>query len=947
MATVPVTDLDAQLAEAQDQARRHRAAGRRSADVVVVRRPATAGAPSDGVLIFPIRYSTERLEDLLGQARLTLTPHAGDLAVDDVLEQLRTVVEDSCAGEVLRRKWGVQRIVHRRRPIGWLIRRGGHWFAVGMEPASQDTAGKGENAWVHGIAGLIRQVAHVGTPIVVVSEVGRLCRRPKYAAPLEAALIDTRAVVRAPKLPPDFCLADHAEGVLRMLWDNALSEAGIDWSGTVRRLSAGGAGQLGAGRWPFAEKELPRGFRMRRGPYGAVVKPHVTEPVDEFRPVLQAVVELGCGPLSDEELCEELGRRFGPALSTAALIRDHGPGATLADAKHPRSAIRRLYLHMPTYVQGSLTVTGKLGYAEPGLEQLHGMPVTWRRDAEGRDYAEVAHVVRLGTEEAPGDADWWGIDRARALEAFRRRVGQCGARTPRGPRRSVKPLAGYACVVDGTDFRLGGPRSRTYVVQARPVKDGRHEKTGRRVGWRGVPAVAVVEAPVLHRRLAEATVDALERGVEGTLLPFDDERPPPADPKVEAQLRELDHTIADRVEDARVFERNHMAAELLRVEGELGDLRARRAALQGALHATETVGAATTVPAVLAYLKECEGQADRVFCDALREVLTSLVGVAPSAATVRLTFEISVATDVGAVVLPVTVSAPNAARKEAGSPVHLERTEQLARRFLLDAGPLDEVAAEAGWEPAWVGRRIREWLEQVLPSKGLRAAVMDCPIAEARTALGCRLFSVPLPDHIDRRYGRLITEVYTAVTEWPMAWAADTHLRRRSALAYVEAFDEGDGVVFADLCAALGVPHSLGRILLESCAPGGRGAGSTSLDYGACLERTEPWGFTSGRWPEERKRVRLIACPHRGCGGVLDHVLRVPELGAASMLCSKCCRSPLDRQLVFPRSYLRLWEGPRGSDRVGVGRVAGRVGTVEGSRVAPPAAWESTLRRAL
>ena len=945
-ATSAPSELDMQLHEAQRLAGRRRRAGRRAADLVVEQLETTFEVV--GTLLFIIRYSVERLEEFLSQGRLTLSPYGADPAVAEVLENLRTLVASTAEGDALRKAWGVEALVHAQRHVGWLIKRGPHLFAAGMESSSQDTAGKGENGWVRAEAAVIRRVGARSRPIIIAPEVGRICRRPKYRKPLEDALIETRAVVRAAGLPPDFCLADHVDSPFRILWDQALSTAGIDWSGTVKRLSAGGAGQLGAGRWPFAEKELPRGWTMRRGPYGLVVKPHVTEPDPAFRSVLQGIVELGRRPdLSDANLCTELGRRYGTALATAALRRDHGPDATIAHAKHPAAAIRNLYAHMPAYITGTVQVTGKLGYADPGLEELHGMKVRWRRDALGRDYAEVENTVRLGTDEAPGDAAWWRIDPAAALEAFARRVGSAPAPVAVGPRQRLKPLAGLQSALDDTEYRLGGPRSTTYSLLSRPVAAGRHERTGRRLGWRGVASIATVDAGLLHQRLSAAAVDALEAGVCATLLPLGECRGVESDPETEAALAELDRALTQKAADAQVLERYGMKAKLKALYAELEALRANRTALSEELLKTRTVGATTTVPAVLAYLSGCAGQAERSFCDALREVVIGLEVVEASPASVRLGFRLAVSTDEGPLTLgPVEVTVPNTARTDGATPVGESRAEELARRFLVDGRSLDQVAADVGWTRAAVERTIREWLVPFVPSKGLRAAVMDCPIQETRGALGAHVFGTPPPPGVSREFLQLVTDTYSrSDLEWPFAWAADTHLRRRSAIAYVLEYDRGDGVAFADICDALGVPHALGRIFLDACAPGGRSATSTSLNYGPSLERTAPWGLGSSRWSEDRKRVRLARCPHRDCDGLLDHVLRVPELGASSILCSRCRRMPTDRRLVFPETYLRLWEGPRGTKRVGTGRVNGRSGTVEGKPVPVPAAWEA--RRAL
>ena len=287
----------------------------------------------DRIYSFFIRYSTKEIEGLLGQTNLTLKPYAHRPGVQDVIDNMRVLVSDTPEGEALRAKWGVETMVWRTRVTGWFFEREGSFYAVGMEPASQDTADKDDNCWVRSISQVIREIGRSGRPLVSATNVGRLGSLPIYRQPPEASLVATRAEVRADMLPAGFVLADCQDRLEKFIWDIALNMAGTDWSATVIRLSEGSAGQLGEGVWPFSERQLMRGWKMGGvDRYGMVAKPHRTYPDSAFRPVLRDVIELGCSALNDAELCQELARRHGDKLTTDAMIRDHGEGALLSNA---------------------------------------------------------------------------------------------------------------------------------------------------------------------------------------------------------------------------------------------------------------------------------------------------------------------------------------------------------------------------------------------------------------------------------------------------------------------------------------------------------------------------------------------------------------------------------------------------------------------------------------
>jgi hypothetical protein len=688
-----------------------------------------------------------------------------------------------------------------------------------------------------------------------------------------------------------------------------------------------------------------RGWKMVRDRYGVVAKPHCTYPDPDFRPVLRDVIELGCSALTDAELCQELARRHGDKLTTDAMHRDHGEGALLSDALHPTSAIESLYQHIPVYLTGCLWVEGRLGKTQFS-EEVHGMPIVWREvQGTGERYATVGNTVVLGTDEDAGDAQWWGIDPVRAMEAMAKRaprriaaaagdeesydddacaVGTSSHAVPR------KPMGGYVCADEEFQYRLHSKRRDTYYVERRPLSKARHAKTGRPRGWAGAEHCATIRVVDLHQAVCDQMTEAITSGVSATLRTIGD-LPTERDPRDEAELVQLAKEIKEASDDLTVFRRNDMAGKVKEKTRALKALTARQDELRNAPVTSRATEGCSTLPALLALLRKTEGKLPVAAVEAIRDVIPELVAVEVSVATVRFGFTVHIPTDDGLAKLnPVWVSVPNRIRGDEYSALD-ERAREFAYAFLVEGQDVGVIADMHGWDEVNVERRVREYLERWLPSSGLRAAVMDCPLPIVRVALGCALFDIELPGWIDPRFQRRIFEVYTADVEWLAAWAADTHLRRRSAMAYVKKWNRGKGVCFYDLCDALGVTSKTGLIMLKAAAPGGRRKGSKTPDYGATLVRTAPWPAPKSHLFPDGCRVCIAKCPHRRCSGLLDHVLRVPELGADSVLCSTCRRMPSDSRLVFDESYLRLWVGPRGT---------GAQGTVEGKPVPVPSVWK-------
>jgi hypothetical protein len=99
-------------------------------------------------------------------------------------------------------------------------------------------------------------------------------------------------------------------------------------------------------------------------------------------------------------------------------------------------------------------------------------------------------------------------------------------------------------------------------------------------------------------------------------------------------------------------------------------------------------------------------------------------------------------------------------------------------------------------------------------------------------------------------------------------------------------------------------------------------------------------GFTRPRYFEyvpgsDKQRMRVRPCPHRGCRGVADRVLLLPEVAASGwgVLCSACWRAPVAASDESPEVASRWQQAvfPSGYDL----HITGRAGAMGSLRDAP------------
>lgn len=384
---------------------------------------------------------------------------------------------------------------------------------------------------------------------------------------------------------------------------------------------------------------------------------------------------------------------------------------------------------------------------------------------------------------------------------------------------------------------------------------------------------------------------------------------------------------ARSVARAREREADELAAPTTeRVDIDFGQLRDVIAALEGAY-------ASGLVPPAL----------NRV----LREILPGGLRFAPGpdSVTMRMTatVELPLATG-GTVSAPGELLVPHAAGRgqtAAGE----RRIADLARMYMRDGRPIDEVArAGRVTNPDHMVRMIREALtsgrrrvagqldhdemRRRMPDPRRRAAAFTCPIPELRSVVWHRLTGTPgRPAGTSQAYNDLINDLYFAEPpvdlagrsisgySRPWAWEANTD-RRLEQHAILLALPGPAKQMRADhLGAALGTTsrHATGlRLVVDS---------STDLTrnghlYARTLRRLPTARHPEGWYgrqalPPSAKLVGLPECPHSDCDErYATAIVLAPEVlqFGTAVLCRRCKRPAADtaaaRRTLFPDSVI-------------------------------------------
>jgi len=904
---------------------------RREVGAPTVKASAAASVEKDSnrTPLFTVRESDEYdLFMFQGMLDQVLRPHLAVPGVADVLKHGADIMRNTADGAALRRQWNAIKVTHAKRFVGWRVKRGNAWFFLAMQSAASINDG-GENAYTEALAKLIRDLAperHITGPFT------RVVRNDEVAGRVAQAYREMRCPLYCSEVPGG--IEVWTDGG-RMLWGVMVQVASFEHRAIVRRMLAGTLYQLKLGGWPKAEEHLPLGFKL------ALTKANerLVKPDPEMREAVAEMVRLGGTELSNKEIAKRLGEKYG--VTSRKLQSYHGDDSmTVADARDPNTAMKMRYRHLRTYLTGTYTFTQAC--PERGVESMFGCDVHLDVDEKGAPIAGSEHFrfeIPFG-----GGPELWGVTEEQIELAYRKRVIEPPSKRGRHGGHNtekVKPLAGVCeYEEDGFAYCLRCERAAFYRLYRRTVSAAVNSQTGRRRGWdrtdTGVKYVAGFPSHWLHRPLADLIIEALESGVPGELVALSVASDADEDRKeaLLAQLNELREARTNHEANARGL--GLLAAKALEQgrEADAEDYEAQRAEEKAAADnlapkiakREQDLLAPRPVPSgaegqfgdlarVVAYLRQCKDQGPVAVNDALLEIITDMRFSEITPVSALLTVKLVVPTTDGPVELgPLSVVVARrgrTGRKGCPDAGLAARRAEFAKMYLSEARSIADIAKTTGWDTTVTERYVSEWLGEPgldgrprVPSKGLRAAIMDCPVPDVRRALGAHLFGTPLPEGIAPGWAEHVLRTYTTDVPWALSWAADTHRQRRAVVAYVAAHDAGRGVAVGEVEQVLGVDHWYLLDMLHDV----RRAGNATPAYRPCLQRVGAAEWD--RWTSDSdKRVRLLACPH--CGGRASHVLRVPEVPAC-VLCPQCARMPGHPSLVFGPEYFKNWEGPRG-----------------------------------
>lgn len=854
--------------------------------------------------------------------------------------------------------------------VGWAVLAGGTVFLVVLHSAFEDNIpgdylDDGRNAYTEVLLKLIRSRPGASAHFAFGSRLARL-RRNRLALKNALDRYGWQLFIKGRPHPLDDTLLDSVEG-------------GMEEQRTREFHEASGKGELDdleRGLYPRGEQGVPFTHRFARRHLSEGERSWVqvdrkkVEPAPDAAPVMQQLARL----IADGSTWEDIGReagRLGVLARHGADVRD-GTQRTLAELAWPGMSVRRLFVrNHELFTTGLRTVRwhgkvqGRAVYGAHGsptrytLEELQAMTPKQRSKAEKGFFEKTLDWGLVMLPGPDGEPTPWGVPRE-TWQRIEERYEREQTRAPRGAaahHRDKKPLVGADPWVEGEfEYAVIGRRDHQYELGRRPVNGP---------AWNRLPncVVAAWRSRDHHQALGQALSSLAQQLGEQAVALQTPRRPQREDAGAEhraeaARLRREADTVRSELEAIPALARRleaqgrHSAAlgqydaePLLRRQHE-----ALLASAEAAEQRAEEVRASAreemlmadfgTLAAVAAGLLAYDGQAPwqlHAACGALlRNQRARLVN---GGLTVEWAVEVHVPLADGRVAShPLSGHVPNRQRGSAVSP----ETYQAAAKVWLTAEAgvsLAQAAASVGWDEAELRRKVLCWLggTQGLPrqlalpvrvrSKGLRSALVDCPVVEVRHAIWAALVpeeATTVAARLPAAYRRHIEETYLGEGfSWVSYWAADTHFQRRSLAELVRA--RPDGVTLAEAAAALALRE---RDVHGFCRPYHVGSGNRAPAYPATVLRSSAAG---------EHHLSAIPCPHQDCdarvagrrGGLCTVVLRVPELARWAVLCPDCRRVPdLSMSAVtFPMPYLTPWVGPRGA---GSGRAASKLqgGTV-------------------
>jgi hypothetical protein len=796
---------------------------------------------------------------------------------------------------------------------------------------------------------LAQLVTKYGVKHLHAARLDRLIRNEIVAKDLMAALTHCGTLVHGGSA--DYNMNNPQEAMMFSMM-GAIAAGSV--KGTITGLTNGWHAIAERGEWPFAETALPgAGYRLVSETDLRII------PDSAQLDLVRDLIGWAADPeLTLTDIATKLAQAHGWGSATLRQ-RLGNPTATVLDARYPETAVLSLLRNgLPMWLDGMYPLVARVSHMMGETDLREKVRETFEKtDADGNPYEQpiVTFELSLNHDRLP-EGTW--ADRETIETAIRLRIINSAPKARgRGATSSErKPLSGVAEWVDGdTQYRLTARHKDTYRIIARDVAEAL-DGNGNRRGWTDREEKdirAVIRPSELHQALAAAVADQLAttrytrvlsgaRTVDEAVV---------ADAGRLAEL-EADLAVAEKRERAARFD--YEAARDLAIDNPTDAnraavaefLTARNEAQAAASAIAKRIAAAKTLDetsrhiapgtrisverlmVAMQELATTEDKAPAILNTALRELLVDTrCSITDDRLRVRFETKLHLSTTDGPIVVgPIVAEVPN---RRGG--MRAARKDAMFERVFRDGMSFEEAAADCGYTNVDEARRfLRDWLVKadVIRSKGLRSAAVDCPIREAKlvifemheAARSGRAFVAP--KGVDPAYAEQVRATYASEETWGGNWHSGNPTQARVIVSQVLAAGRRPAH-WDEVRSTLDLDDRTLRYVEEELLLGKAIAGGIS----PVLERTvEQWN----RWtkPEDRT-VRARRCPH--CGGrTLTHIVRVPEVDGG-VLCTKCRRSEANPLVQYPIEYLQPWVGPRS---VGTGKRGAVANT--GTRVEHP-----------
>jgi len=722
----------------------------------------------------------------------------------------------------------------------------------------------------------------------------------------------------------------------------------------VGNLTNGWHARAEQGCWPFAASALPGAGYKLAGTEDERIVPDV-DAVDMVRDVIAWAAD---EKVSLTDIANGLAKTYGWGSETLRM-RTGNPDATILDSRYPETAVLTLLrTALPMWLTGVYPLVARIPHVMGERDLRQGVQeLVEHTDESGNEYVQpiATFELPLNHDLLPG-GKW--ADAKLIEKAIRLRIVEA-APTPRGRAAGSderKPLSSIGEWIDGdTQYRLSARHRENYRIIARPAHAA-VDANGNRRGWtdREEDDIrAVIRPSELHQALAVAIAEQIgktgytrlmtgarniDQNVVADAAQIDElERDLVAAEKAERAARFDYETARDLAIDKPTAANRDAVAEFLYARNEA---QARTAAIAKRVAAVKTLGetsrrlapgARVSLDKLLAAIVELEATENRAPA-ALNATLTEMLVDLRCTITddrLRVIVETSVhlsTTDGPIVAGPIRAEVPN---RRGG--MRAARKEAMFECVFRDGMSFEDAARECGYSNIVEARRfLRDWMVRanVITSKGLRSAAVDCPVKEAKLVIwemheAARLGrAFQTPKGVDAAYAEHVRQTYTDTISWAGSWHSGNPTAARIAVNEVVAAGKR-GAAWDAIRDGLGLDERTARYVEEECLLGKEAAGG-------CVPVLERIKGDWNRWtkPEDRT-VRARTCPHCGTR-TLTHIVRVPEVDGG-VICTKCRRSERNGLVQYPAAYLQPWVGPRS---VGTGKRGAVANT--GTRIEQP-----------